>query len=100
MNKKNILICGQPNNVLRIFIKSLCEHYNIFFISYSKKYQYLEIEKLIGKNAFVVDGNSPKDMMKLISISYKILLRYKINFFLAFHNHFIKNGIMLTFIYT
>lgn len=95
MKKKNILICGQPNTVLRIFIEHLRENYNIFFISYSKELQYLKIKKMLGKNIFFVDEKSPKNMLKLILTSFRILLRNKINIFLAYHNHFIKNGMML-----
>ncbi len=95
MKRKNILICGQPNTVLRIFIEHLHENYNIFFISDSKELQYLKIKKMLGKNTFLVDGDSAKNMLKLILTSFRILFKNKMNIFLAYHNHFIKNGMML-----
>lgn len=47
-NRKNILICGLPNTVLRIFIENLKEYNNIFFISYSRTLQYSKIKESLG----------------------------------------------------
>ncbi len=102
INKKSVLICGQPNTILRIFIEQLSERYNIYFISYSKKFQYPIIKNMLGKNAFLADVNSTKNFLKkLIDIFNFILLllnisrKHKIKLFIAYHNHFIKNGMIM-----
>lgn len=101
MIKENILICGLPNTVLRIFIENLKDKYNIFFISYSKKLQYLKIKEILGKKTFLVDFESSGSlrkmctMFRLISTSFKIASKKKTQIFLAYHNHFIKNGMIM-----
>lgn len=95
MDKKNILICGLPNNVLRIFIENINSHYNVFFISYSKDFQYKKIKKILGKNTFLIADNSPVNLLRFVFILLKTLLPNDIKISIAFHNHFIKNGIYL-----
>lgn len=101
MTKKNILICGLPNTVLRIFIENLKDSYNIFFISYSKELQYFKIKETLGEKMFLVDVESPKllgkiyTMFKFLLISFKIASNKKTQTFVAYHNHFIKNGMIM-----
>ena len=105
MNKKTILICGFPNTVMRIFIEHLNEYYKIFFISYSKKFQYPKIKNILGEKAYLVDSENSKgilntiyNLFKLISLSFKIILHNDIEIFIAYHNHFIKNGLLIWFV--
>jgi hypothetical protein len=97
-NKKNILIVGFPNTILRIFIESLLKNYNVFLISYSRKYQYQKLKEMLGKNAFFIEKNSPIDILKLILTTRNILSKNKISTFIAYHNHLIKNGITMLFV--
>ena len=102
IDKKNVLICGFPNTVLRIFIEFLSKSYNIYFISYSKKFQYSKIKEILGENAFLIDIDSAKNVLRklynvfrLILISFKVASNKKTKIFIAYHNHFIKNGIIM-----
>ncbi|MCD4665189.1 MAG: hypothetical protein K8R68_07950 [Bacteroidales bacterium] len=102
INKKNVLICGFPNTVLRIFIESLSERYNIYFISYSKKFQYSKIKETLGENAFLIDIESTKNVLRkfynvfrLVLMTFEVISNKKTKSFIAYHNHFIKNGIIM-----
>ena len=99
--KKNILICGYPNTVLRIFINVLKDQYTVYFLSYSKKGQYGEIKKILRDNAFLLDIESRSTLAKisqflhLFSLSFRISSEKNTQFFVAYHNHFIKNGLVM-----
>lgn len=105
MNKKTILICGFPNTVLRIFIENVKNDYNIFFISYSKKFQYPTIKNILGETrTILIDSESPNVLKKiyhffrLFLFSFKFTSDKNTQIFLAYHNHFIKNGLLMVFI--
>ena len=72
-DKKNILICGQPNTVLRIFIEYLRDSYNIFFISYSKEFQYSKIKEILGENVFLFDIESTKSLLRKLTKTLKFI---------------------------
>lgn len=99
--KKNILICGYPNTVLRIFINVLKDHYTVYFISYSKKAQYMEIKKILGDTAYLLDTESGSNLSKLsnflrlFTLSFRIASDKNTQLFVAYHNHFIKNGLLM-----
>jgi hypothetical protein len=99
--KKNILICGYPNTVLRIFIDVLKDHYTVHFLSYSKKAQYTEIKKILGDTAYLLDTESGSKLVKLsnflrlFTLSFRIASDKNTQLFVAYHNHFIKNGLLM-----
>jgi D,D-heptose 1,7-bisphosphate phosphatase len=101
IKEKNILICGLPNTVLRIFIENLKENYNIFFISYSKTLQYSKIKEKLGENTFLIEIPSTNLLKKIFTIfrllttSFKIGANKNTQVFVANHNHFIKNGLVM-----
>ncbi len=102
INKKNILICGFPNTVLRIFIENLKNDYNIFFVSYNKGFQYSKIKEILGKNFFLIDIESTKNvfekfylMLRFVCIIFKIAFKERITTSVLYHNHCIKNGIII-----
>ena len=95
MSKEKILISGLPNTVLRIFIEMLIDKYEIFLISYGSKFQYSRLKELLGKNLYLINGNSPRDFLKMIIIVLKILSKNKIKTLIVYHNHFIKNGLLI-----
>jgi len=100
-NKKNILICGLPNTVLRIFIENLKVYNNIYFISYSRTLQYSKIKDSLGENTYLIEFDSVKLLRKisaifrLFTISFRIAANNNTHIFVAYHNHFIKNGMIL-----
>jgi len=98
--KKNILICGYPNTVLRIFIEVLKDHFTVYFLSYSKKAQYEEIKKILGEKVFLLDtetGTLQKKLctiFRLFSLSFHIASDKNTQLCVAYHNHSIKNGLI------
>jgi hypothetical protein len=99
--KKNILICGYPNTVLRIFIDVLKDQYTVYFLSYSNKAQYTEIKKILGDTAYLLDTESGSKLAKLskflrlFTLSFRIASDKNTQLFVAYHNHFIKNGLLM-----
>jgi hypothetical protein len=99
--KKNILICGYPNTVLRIFIDVLKDHYTVYFLSYSKKAQFEEIKKILGGKVFLIDTENETLNKKLYSIFRLFYLSFHIasdkntQLLVAYHNHSIKNGLIM-----
>lgn len=98
--KKNILICGIPNTVLRIFIETLQDQYTVYFLSYSKRGQYEEIQKILGKTAFLVETETRSvrkklsNVLQLFFLSFHIASDKNTQLFVAYHNHPIKNGLL------
>ena len=86
---------------MRIFIEHLSKYYNnIFFIGYSKKFQYSRIKNILGEKTYLVDSENSKGILdniyslfKLISISFKIILHNDIEIFIAYHNHLLQDNV-------
>ena len=102
--KKNILICGYPNTVLRIFIETIKDDYTVYFLSYSRKGQYTEIKKNLGDKIFLIDTESGTTLKKMYNflrffcLAFRIASDKRTRSFVAYHNHFIKNGLLMVLI--
>jgi len=93
--KKNLLICGNPNPLLRIMIENLSDKYNIYFITYSQKNQFSIIKKLLKNNVFVNKRQYLHNIIVWIFLCLTICKKQKIDIFIAYTDNPIPNGLCM-----
>ena len=72
-DKNGMLIFGVPSNVIRIFIETIHNDFDIFYISDRQTHQYQNIKKFNEKNTFLFDGTTNK-LSKTRHLPFLLLL--------------------------